>query len=374
MQWFSALRERHWLRTFWSWSSPNQSRATDAASDNRKLRVKFFHRNPAGMHYSLERVFEQIRAYLPEQVRADVAQVPKASRGVWRRAVNTLYASYAQGEVNHITGDIHYVALLLRKQRTLLTILDCVCLDRTSGWRQKLLFLFWYWMPSRRAKLISVISESTRQQLLGYLKCDPSKVRVIHCPCPSGFTRSPAEFRKQCPRLLLVGTAEHKNLCRVAQAVNGLSCHLRIIGWLSPEQRQALIDNKVDYSTVHDLSPELVVQEYQDCDMLVFASTYEGFGLPILEAQTVGRAVVTSNTLSMPEVAGDAALLVDPTDVQSIRDAIVKVCTDDACRDELVRRGWKNVERFAPDRIAAQYAELYQCLQSGEPAESESEI
>ncbi len=96
--------------------------------------------------------------------------------------------------------------------------------------------------------------------------------------------------------------------------------------------------------------------------MLVFASTYEGFGLPIVEAQATGRPVVTSDTLSMPEVAGDAACLVDPFNVESIRNGILKVIQDTGYREQLVQNGLKNVERFKPESVAMQYLALYREL------------
>jgi glycosyltransferase involved in cell wall biosynthesis len=107
------------------------------------------------------------------------------------------------------------------------------------------------------------------------------------------------------------------------------------------------------------LSNEDLLKQYQCADMLVFASTYEGFGLPIVEANAVGRAVVTSNICSMPEVAGDAACLVDPYDVESIRKGILQVINCADYRAALVTAGLKNVERFRPEKIAEQYAQLY---------------
>jgi glycosyltransferase involved in cell wall biosynthesis len=94
--------------------------------------------------------------------------------------------------------------------------------------------------------------------------------------------------------------------------------------------------------------------------MVLFASTYEGFGLPIIEAQATGRPVVTSRVTAMPEVAGDGACLVDPYDVASIRSGVLRVLGDRGYRDSLVHRGFENVRRFEPGRIAAQYARLYE--------------
>jgi glycosyltransferase involved in cell wall biosynthesis len=84
----------------------------------------------------------------------------------------------------------------------------------------------------------------------------------------------------------------------------------------------------------------------------VYPSLYEGFGIPVLEAQTCGAPVMTSNNSSLPEVAGDAALLVDPHDVDAIAAAMYRLATDDALCAELVRRGFENVKRFSWEKCA----------------------
>ena len=116
------------------------------------------------------------------------------------------------------------------------------------------------------------------------------------------------------------------------------------------------------FKNIFDLSREELVEQYQRCDLLIFASTYEGFGLPIVEANAVGRPVVTSNLWSMPEVAGNAACLVDPLDVASIRAGICRVIQDSAYRERLVEAGFENVKRFQVEGIAAQYANLYRSV------------
>ena len=93
--------------------------------------------------------------------------------------------------------------------------------------------------------------------------------------------------------------------------------------------------------------------------MVVFTSTYEGFGLPILEAQATGRPVVTSDLCSMPEVAGKSACLVDPYDENSIRSCIMQIIEDTAYREWLVDEGLRNVEKYQPKEIARRYFTLY---------------
>jgi len=326
------------------------------------MRVSFFHRRQYGAQTSVERVFRDVRRALPSYICSKVVVSRFVSRGFWRRVWNVFEAPLHQGDVNHITGDVHYLALFLRRKKTLLTILDCVSLEQLTGLYRGVVYLFWFWLPVRRAGLISVISKSTKEQLLRYVNCRPEKIHVVHCPCSEEFQSAPATFNAQRPRVLQVGTGPNKNLDRLIEALREIPCHLRIVGRLSAEQTEKLLACGIDYSSITGITNTQMVKEYQQCDVLVFVSTYEGFGLPIVEAQATGRPVVTSNILSMPEVAGDAACLVDPYSVESIHKAVWHIINDADDRKRLIERGYENVKRFQPKLIAEEYVMLYREL------------
>lgn len=326
------------------------------------MQVTLYQRRPQGANFSIERLFATLRTAMPRDIDAKPAICRFPSRGVWRRIYSLVEAAFRQGDINHITGDVHFLAMLLRRRRTLLTIHDLVSVHRLSGIRKHMFIFLWYHLPIRKSALVTVISESTKMELLRQLAVDPDKIRVIHDCVSAAFSRAPKKFNAARPVVLQVGTAPNKNLERVAKSLQGLPCHLRVIGRLSDRQTAVLQRCGIEYSAVWNIADEQVVQEYRECDMLVFASTYEGFGLPIVEAQATGRPVVTSNILSMPEVAGDGACLVDPFDEKSIREGVLKVMKSPAYVEDLVRRGFVNVERFRPERIAAQYAEIYREL------------
>ena len=186
---------------------------------------------------------------------------------------------------------------------------------------------------------------------------------IIYC-IPDWFKPVPLIFNTACPRILQVGTTENKNIERVAAALSNVNCQWIIIGRLSPAQRAVIESHGIDYENHVGLSEETLLEQYKLADMLVFASTYEGFGLPIVEANAVGRPVVTSNLYSMPEVAGNAACLVGPYSIVSIRAGILKVIEDADYRESLVRAGFINAERFRPTVIAEQYVQLYRRIYS----------
>jgi len=324
------------------------------------MRVQFYQRRRCSTHFSMERVFDAIRNALPSDIVREVWTCRFESRRFLRRVLNILEAPLHQRDINHIVGDVHYLALALRKRKTILTIHDCGILRRKKGFSHMLLLWLWYWLPVRRVAAVTVISEFTRNEVLRYTGCDPEIVHMIPDPVLDDFVPWPKEFHARTPVILQVGTAEHnKNICRVAESLRGIPCRLDIIGRLTARQRQELERNSISYTERWDLADQQVVEKYRECDMVVFASTYEGFGMPIVEANATGRPVVTSNLGPMPTVAGPAACLVDPFDCSSIREGILRVINDADYRNHLVAQGFENVKRFRTATIAAQYAALY---------------
>jgi glycosyltransferase involved in cell wall biosynthesis len=328
------------------------------------MRVVHFHRKPNHIVFSIETLFDDIRSQLPTDIDVEVHVCTYPSKGIWRRLYESIRAAWHQGDINHITGDVHYLTYFLRKPTTILTIHDCGSLERLKGLRYWILWLFWYWLPSKRCAVITVISESTKKELLRHLGQTNCRIEVIpDCVTPE-FHYHPKEFDSTCPRILQIGTKKNKNIERVATALQEIRCKLVIIGQLSQEQTDVLESTKTDYECLVGLSRQEVFEQYIKADIVMFASLYEGFGLPILEANVVGRPVISSNLYSMPEVGGDAACFVDPYSVDSIRDAVKKCIQDADYRNLLINNGLTNVKRFSAEAVAQRYAELYRRIWS----------
>ncbi len=152
------------------------------------------------------------------------------SSGLFYRLYNVFEAWARQGPVNHITGDVNYLGVLMRKQSCIQTVLDCVHLENASGLKYWLLNLLWLWLPEKRCRYITAISGYTKQQILKHVRCNPDKIKVIHVALPRGFQRHDKPFDSTRPRVLQLGTAPNKNVPKLISALAGLPVHLDLIG------------------------------------------------------------------------------------------------------------------------------------------------
>lgn len=312
-------------------------------------------------YYSVERLFETLLPFLSRSAEVRIARVPCQSSGLWRCVRNIAFTARQQADIIHVTGDIYYCALGVRRRRCVLTVLDFCMLDRLSGARKRAFAALWYALPLRWARHVTALSASTRTELERRYPWAIGRAEVVPCCVDEAF-RVPREISLAGAgklRLLQVGTARHKNLERVAAAVSGLPVRLRIIGPLSGEQRSFLDSLDLEWTSAERLTGAEVVREYHDSDVLIFASTYEGFGLPVVEAQASGLPVITSDVAPMNEIAGDGALLVDPRDEAQIRAAVERLLESTALAQQLSERGRRNATRFDAMGIAGQYAGIY---------------
>jgi len=327
------------------------------------MKVVFFHRKPRpNVNFSVENLFKQIRSCLTHDVEWEVKELSYFSEGIFKRIYIGIEAAFHQKDVNHITGDINFVAIFLKKKRTVLTMLDMGFMNRPKSIGRLLLKWFWIILPAKRSAIITTISEATKQELLKYVGIDPSRIRVVYVPISSSFTPFVKEFNKSNPRILQIGTSHNKNVIRLVKALKGIKCELEIVGVINAELSNELKNSAIAFTSSKNISNEEMLQKYHDADILSFASTYEGFGMPIIEANAIGRVVVTSNILSMPEVAGNAAHLVDPYDIDSIRKGILEVISNDSYRETLIRNGFENRKRFDVHQIAQEYTQIYRTL------------
>lgn len=323
-------------------------------------KIVHFQRKPYPGQVSIEVVFKVVRATMRDLgIDVEIQTLPHHSKGLLSRIASVWWAGKHQGDINHITGDVHFVALGIAPDRTILTIHDCRALERLSRVKHWIMKKVWFELPIRRAAIVTVVSEETRQQLRKWLNVPLEKIVIVPNAAAPIFKPCPKQFDKNRPTILHIGTAENKNLSRLIEAIRNLNCHLHVIGRLNCAHFEQLKMAHVSYRIDTDLSEQAMYSAYCNADLLSFVSTYEGFGMPIIEAQWVERPIVTSNCSAMPEVAGNGACFVDPLNVQSIRSGFDRIINDAVYRNELIENGRENRKRFAASEIARQYLDLY---------------
>ncbi len=329
--------------------------------NHRPLTVCQLFRKPDAF-FSIERVFRKIEQSLDEHVSIVRWGAPEDRFTPAAILRNLLSASTCEANVYHVTGHLHYLVLALPRRRTILTIHDCVFLYHTTGWKRRLLKLVFLDIPVRYCRVITTVSAATKTDIVRHTGCRPDKIVVIPNPVDDSVYHSPLDFNGEMPVVLFIGSTPHKNLRRVAEALSGLRCQLEIVGRVPPDIAELLHRRGVRYNQQCDLTDLEIARKYAEADLVLFPSTFEGFGLPILEAQKAGRPVITSDIGPMNEIAGSGACLVDPFDIESIRTGILKVISDSGYREQLVKKGLENLERFSPQVIAQQYLACYRRL------------
>lgn len=264
----------------------------------------------------------------------------------------------SEANINHITGDVHYMALATGKN-TVLTIHDVKSAIHGTYFRRFYILLLWFWLPAIFVKRITVISEFTKNELGRIIPFAKKKICVVPNPVHSLLSFKPKVFNKEKPTILLMGTKPNKNLERSLKALQNIPCKLLIIGILTEGQQILLKELDIEFTNKNSLTFDEIVNCYESCDLLCFPSTYEGFGMPIIEAQAVGRVVLTSEFGAMKEVAGDGAYFLDPLDENEIKKGIKKIIKNDNLRERLISRGKENAKRFNLEEIANQYIKIY---------------
>lgn len=284
-----------------------------------------------------------------------------------------------------------HVLPLWRPRRSLVTIHDLGYrqFPQAHPWRQRL-YLDWSTRWSARvATYILADSQATRADLISAYGVVGSKIVVVYpgrsedlarVDNPERLAATRSRYGLRAPYVLYVGSLQpRKNLTRLVRAFARLLSYSEILSgqlvlaiagtpaWLADsilrEPERLGIAGRVRFLGYVDSSDLAAL--LSGAAAFVFPSLYEGFGFPVLEAQACGVPVLTSNTSSLPEVAGEGAWLVDPTDIDAIADGMRRLLCDEALRRTLIARGYANIKRFSWRRAAVETLQVIEQMGGG---------
>jgi len=296
-----------------------------------------------------------------------------------------IQAKNNQGIINHIL-DQSYAHLLnvIDSQRTVITVHDLIPILAWKGVIPGLSYphfplLYKLTVASlSKARAIIAVSNSTKDDLITHCGLNASSITVVHNGIDSRFCSFSNEKRKflrdrfgfpdrNTHIILITGIQSYKNHLVSFQVISKLqhttNTNVQLV-WLGADNEMCkeysknvnLLNSVIPLS---NLSFEQLVELYNSVDCLLFPSLYEGFGLPPLEAMACGTPVVTSNVASIPEVVGDAAITLSPDDVDGLTVAVKNMLENETLRNDYIKRGFTNANRFTWERCASNVLPLY---------------
>lgn len=238
----------------------------------------------------------------------------------------------------------------------------------------------------RHADVVIAISEQTAADLQQFYKVPADKIRVCYQSCNPAFANTVSLQKQEEVRakyhlpqeyLLTVGSIiERKNLLNIVKAVHALAGELDIPLVVIGRGNGAYYDKVHNYVEQHQLGNKVLFLSnrpggvdgndmpaiYQMANTNIYASVFEGFGIPILESMLSRVPVITSNISCMPETGGDAAFYIDPLSIDEMISAIQKVSKDTSLRADMVEKGISHAQKFTPARCASAVMQVYESL------------
>jgi glycosyltransferase involved in cell wall biosynthesis len=304
---------------------------------------------------------------------------------IWHRAHVPLPIETFIGKIDLYHATDFVLPPANRKTRTLLTVHDLsfVRVPETASPSLKAYLDVVVPASVKRANHVLADSQATKDDLISLYQTSPEKITVLLSGVDNRYKRVDDQQVQNVvrekykigaqPYIFTIGTVQpRKNYSRLIRALAQLRAEGNDIalviaggrGWLEDEMYQTLRDTKMqDHVRLIGFADENDIPAlYSSAICTAFPSLYEGFGLPVLESMACGTPVVTSNVSSLPEVAGDAALQVNPYDIEAITDAIRQLINDSTLRATLTERGYEQIKRFTWESSARQLQAVYRDL------------
>jgi glycosyltransferase involved in cell wall biosynthesis len=264
---------------------------------------------------------------------------------------------------------------VLTKKPIVVTIHDLIYLKEKQIIKKIYYTILTYFIRIRKIFIVTP-SNFSKNEIINNLKIKANRIRVIYegIPTLNGFSNDlqislkiKDIIEKYKPYFFYIGRiTSHKNIKNIIEAFQMFSSknnnfYLVLAGPLDDENFKKFFKNEhILYLDKANEREKILLYKNSFC--LTFPSLYEGFGLPVLEAQSLGVPVLTSNTSSLPEVAGEGALYVDPYNVEEIAKGMERIAFDENLRKDLIQKGYENIKRFSWEKAANELLNLFKSI------------
>ncbi len=301
------------------------------------------------------------------------------SKAYWRTYKIAELAKHENLDIYH--GLSHELPVGIKKTgiKSVVTIHDLIFMRFPEFYKptDRIIYQKKYKTACKIADKIIAISQQTKDDLIDLLHVEEEKIELVYQSIKPVFFVKNAEEEIELTRnffnlptefVLVPGTIEaRKNLKNILLAFSekDIKLPLVVVGRSTDylEQLKSLLEKMQDQVIIlNHVNDQQLAHLYQMASMTVYVSIFEGFGLPVAEAQACGCPVITSNVSSMPEAGGNAAMYVNPNEPKEIASAIIKLSADTELRNKMIEPGIKNAGRFRPEVQAKQLMNIYQNL------------
>lgn len=322
-------------------------------------KVNIFIRKKENNHqHSVERFAEVLKKnHKGKNLNIEIVKCPVVSKGLFRRLYLICWSYFNQGDVNHILGDINYISIFMTKNKTINTFLDCRLLDCFVRTKKFIYKLIWFELPIKNSRIVTFISKFTKLQIEKKLNFKVKNSEVIPVPLTDNLL-----FRvnnNKIKNILIIGTSKHKNVKNMISGIKDLDVNLTIIGELDHKIKSFCKSYKIYYKNLIDIDKNKMRKILAQNDILLMVSKYEGFGMPIIEAQASGLVVITSDIEPMKSVVGKDGLIVNYNNPIEITKKIQKLLKDKDYFLKILNKGKDNSKKYDYKIINDYYHKLY---------------
>lgn len=327
-----------------------------------KKKVCIFMRKPiTGRNFSTENFYYNLfKNFKHKKIEIKFKICPLVSKGILNRIYLCIWAFFNQGNINHICGDINFISIFMSKKKTVNTFLDFYSMQRLKSLKKLIYKIFWIKIPFLKSESVITISNNTLRELNNYIDIKgKKKIHVIGISVSNNFKKKLKKKISKTPKILVVGTSINKNISNIITSLKNIYCELILVGQLNDQIINELNLNNIKYRNLVSIKMKKLIYEYYNSDILLFPSNYEGFGVPILEAQTIGRPVITSNLEPMISIAGEGAFFVNPKKPKEISEAIKTIIKNEKLRLSKINKGFINVKRYKNSIILNEHLKVY---------------